>query len=189
MRHMILVWICHMAILIGEDTPLDNFYGSLKQNLILKMEIDFFQNQFGNIFNSSGIFYISANGKYVYDSSSIKMIVEDSLITTINNETKQLIYSSIDEDHLSILDILSGNLNNIEFLDKTSKYIDHFKVLKLGYKGTFQFDRDSGLLKMIKLFIDGDQSLMVEVKSINFIDQYDMSIINDKNFEVIDLRD
>ena len=60
----------------------------------------------------------------------IKIIVEDSLITTINNETRQLVYSSIDKDHLSILDILSGNLDNIEFLDKTSKHIDHFEVLK-----------------------------------------------------------
>ena len=189
MRNIILLWICYATLLTGEDSPLKNFYKSLKQNLILKMEIKYFQNQYGNTFNSSGIFYIIANGEYVYDSSSLKIIVEDGTITTFNNETRQLVYSSIEKDHLSILDILSGNLNNIEFLDNTSKYIDHFKVLKLGYKGTFQFDKDSGLLKMIKLFIDGDQTLMVEVKSIDFIDQYDMSIINDKNFEVIDLRD
>ena len=189
MRHIILVWICHTILLIGEDTPLKNFYKSLKQNLILKMEIDFFQNQFGNTINSSGIFYVAANKKYVYDSSSIKIIVEDSLITTINNETRQLVYSSIDKDHLSILDILSGDLDNIEFLDKTNKHIDHFEVLKLGYKGTFQFDRDSGHLKLIKLFIDGDQNLMVQVKSVNFIDHFDMSSIYNENFEVIDLRD
>ena len=189
MRHMILVWICHTALLIGEDTPLNNFYRSLKQNLILKMEIDFFQNQFGNTINSSGIFYVAANKKYVYDSSSIKIIVEDSLITTINNETRQLVYSSIDKDHLSILDILSGDLDNIEFLDKTNKHIDHFEVLKLGYQGTFQFDKDSGLLKLVKLSIDQDQSLMVEVKSVNFIEDFDISDINDKNYEVIDLRD
>ena len=189
MRHMILVWICHTALLIGEDTPLNNFYRSLKQNLILKMEIDFFQNQFGNTINSSGIFYVAANKKYVYDSSSIKIIVEDSLITTINNETRQLVYSSIDKDHLSILDILSGDLDNIEFLDKTNKHIDHFEVLKLGYKGTFQFDENSGLLNLIKLFVDEDQSLMVEIKSIDFIDNYDVLDINHNNFEVIDLRD
>ena len=189
MRHIILVWICHAAFLIGEDTPLSNFYKSLNQNLILKMEIDFSQNQFGNTFNSSGVFYVISNRKYVYDSFSIKIVVEDSLITTFNNETGQLVFSSIDKDYLSILDILSGNLENIEFLDKTSKYLDHFEVLKLGYKGAFQFDRDSGLLKLVKLFIDSDQSLMVIVKSVDFIDHYDMSIINDKNFEVIDLRD
>ena len=186
---MILVWVCHTAFIIGEDTPLNKFYKSLKQNLILKMEIDYSQNQFGNTFNSSGMFYVIANRKYVYDSSSIKMIVEDSLITTINNETRQLIYSSIDKDYLSILDILSGNLDNIEFLDKTNKHIDHFEVIKLGYKGTFQFDKDSGLLKLVKLSIDQDQSLMVEVKSVNFIEDFDISDINDKNYEVIDLRD
>ena len=189
MRYIILVWICHTAFLIGENTPLKNFYKSLKQNLILKMEINFTQNQFGNTFNSSGLFYVIANRKYVYDSSSIKIIVEDSLITTINNETRQLVYSSIDKDHLSILDILSGDLDNIEFLDKTNKHIDHFEVLKLGYKGTFQFDKDSGLLKLVKLSIDQDQSIMIEIKSVDFIDHYDMSIVKDENFEVIDLRD
>ena len=88
-----------------------------------------------------------------------------------------------------ILDILSGNSDNIEFLDKTNKHIDHFEVLKLGYKGTFQFDKYSGLLKLVKLSIDQDQSLMREVKSVNLIEHFDISVINDKNYEVIDLRD
>ena len=189
MRHIILVWICHTALIIGEDTPLKNFYKSLKQNLIMKMEIKFLQIQFGNTFNSSGTFYLVANRKYVYDSYSIKMIVEDSLVTTINNKTRQLIYSSIDTDYLSILDILSGNLDNIEFLNKTSKHIDDFEVHKLGYKGSFQFDNDSGLLKSVKLIIDEDQSLMVEVKSIDLIENYEIPEINYNNFEVIDFRD
>tara|TARA_B100000003_G_C10800738_1_gene318769 strand:+ start:194 stop:763 length:570 start_codon:yes stop_codon:yes gene_type:complete len=189
MRHLILLWICQIAFIIGEDTPLNNFYKSLRQNLILKMEVDYSQNQFGNTFNSSGIFYGINKRKYVYDSSSMKIIVEDSLITTANNETGQLVYSSIEKDHMSVLGILSGDLDNVEFLEKTSEYIDHFEVLKYGYKGTFQFDINSGLLKLIKLYVDRDQSLMVKVKSINFIDHYDMSAFNDKNFEVIDLRD
>ena len=189
MRHIILVWICHTTLLIGEDSLLKNYYKSLKQNLILKMEIEFFQNQFGNTFNSSGKFYVAANRKYVYDSFAIKMIVEDSLVTTINNKTRQLIYSSIDTDHISILDILSGNLDNIEFLDKTSKHIDDFAVPNLGYKGSFQFDNDSGLLKSVKLIIDEDQSLMVEVKSVGLIENYDLPEFNHKNFEVIDFRD
>ena len=189
MRHIILIWIFYVTFLIGEDTPIDNFYKSLKQNLILKMEIDFSQNQFGNTFNTSGVFYVISNKKYVYDSSSIKIVVEDTLVTSINNETGQLVYSSIDKSHLSILDSLSGNLDNIEFLDKTSKYLDHFKVLNLGHRGMFQFDKNSGLLKLVKLFIDSDQSLMVVVKSVNYIDHYDMSIIVDKNFEIIDLRE
>tara|TARA_B100002051_G_scaffold100153_1_gene95625 strand:- start:52 stop:621 length:570 start_codon:yes stop_codon:yes gene_type:complete len=189
MRHMILMWICHAALLFGEETQLQNFYKPLKKNLILQMDIDFFQNQFGNSFNSSGTFYLIASNKYVYDSSPIKMIVEDSLITTINYETRQLVYSLIDKGHLSILDILSGNLNNIEFLDKTSKHINHFSVIKLGYRGIFQFDKSSGLLKLVKLFIDEDQSLTVEIKSIDFIKLYSMPYINDEEFEVIDLRD
>ena len=189
MRHIILVWICHTVLLIGENTPLNKFYKSLKQDLILKMEIDFSQNHFGNAFNSSGIFYVIGNKKYVYDSFSIKILVENNLVTTINNETGQLVYSSIDKDNLSVLDILSGNLDNIEFLDKTSEYLDHFEVLKLGYKGTFHFDNNSGLLKLVKLFIDEDQKILVEVKSVDFIEYYDVPVIDYKKLEIIDLRD
>ena len=189
MRHMILVWICHAALLNSEETPLKSFYKPLKQNLILKMEIDFFQNQFGNSFNSSGIIYVIPNKGYIYESSSIKVIVEDSLITTINNKTGQLLYSSIEKDHLSILDVLSGNLDNIEFLEKTSEHINHFKVVKLGYKGIFQFDKNSGAVELVKLFIDEDQSFMIEVKSVDFIEDYDMPVIDVKEFEVIDFRD
>ena len=153
------------------------------------MDIDFSQNQFGNTFSSSGVFFVIEERKYVYDSSSIKIIVEDSLITTINNETMQLVYSSIEKDHLSILDILSGNLDNIEFLDKMSMHMDHFTVQELGYEGSFEFDKNNSLLKFIKLSIDEDQSLMVKVKSVNFIEDYDFTNIYDKKYEVIDLRD
>tara|TARA_B100002051_G_scaffold273939_1_gene313846 strand:+ start:783 stop:1352 length:570 start_codon:yes stop_codon:yes gene_type:complete len=189
MRHIISIWICYAAFLIGENTPLNNFYKSIEQNLILKMEIKFFQNQFGNTISSSGAFYLAPDKKYLYDSYEIKMIVEDSLITTINYETRQLVYSSVDKDHLSILDILSGKLDNIQFLDKTNKYTDHFEVQNLGYRGTFEFDKDSGLLKLVRLHVDDDQSLKIEIKSIDFVKNYEMSIVDNENFEVIDLRD
>tara|TARA_B100000287_G_scaffold414984_1_gene448103 strand:+ start:206 stop:775 length:570 start_codon:yes stop_codon:yes gene_type:complete len=189
MRHMILVWICHATLLNGEHSPLNSFYEPLKKNLILKMEINFFQSQFGNEYNSSGIFYVVDYRRYVYDSQSIKMIVEDSLVTTINNETRQLVYSSIDNNHLSILDIISGNLDNIELMDQKSKHTYHFRVPKLEYEGIFEFDKYSSQLKMVNLFIDKDQSVMVEVKSVQYLDYYDMSIINGENFEVIDLRE
>ena len=189
MRNIILLWICYATLLSGENTPLKNFYNSLKQNLILKMEIDFFQSQYGNTFNSFGTFYVIAHGKYVYDSSSFKIVVEDSIITTFNYETMQLVYSSVEKDHLSILDILSGKLEYIEFLDKTNTHTDHFKVENLGYQGTFQFDKNTGLLSLIKLFIDEEQSLKVEVKSFDFINNYEVMDINHNNFEVIDLRD
>ena len=101
MRHFILVWICQSALLISDHTLLKNFYNSLnnKNNLILRMEINFSQNQFGNTFNSTGAFYVISRNKYLYDSFPIKIIVKDSLITSLNNETMQLVYSSIEKEH------------------------------------------------------------------------------------------
>ena len=189
MRLIILIWICHATLLNGEHSLLNSFYEPLKRNMILKMEINFFQSQFGNEYNSSGIFYVVDYRKYVYDSQSIKLIVEDSLITTINNETRQLVYSSIDNNQLSVLDIMSGNLENIEFMDQKSNHTYHFKVPKLEYEGILEFDKVSNQLKLVNFYIDGDQSVTIEVKSVQHINYYDMSIANDENFEVIDLRE
>ena len=189
MHYILFVWIFNMSLLSGMDTPLNNFYKSFENNLILKMEINFFQNQFGNTFNSSGIFYVIEDGKYSYESSNVKMVVEDSLITTINNETRQLIYSSIEKNYLSILDILSGNMENIVFQDKSKTHINHFKLLPWGYEGAFQFDSISDQLKSLKLSIDDDQNLIINVKSIDFIDHINLLDINYNTFEIIDLRD
>ena len=191
MRHLILLWVCQSALLISEHTLLENFYKSLNNNnnLILKMEIDFFQSQFGNTFNSSGALYVISKNKYVYDSVQMKIIVNDDLITSINNETMQLVYSSFEKEHLSILDILSGNSDNIELLENTSKYFAHFKVLGLDYEGTFQFDKNSGMLKLVTLTIDENQNLSVQVKTFDFVMDNEMPKINYNNFEIIDLRD
>ena len=189
MRHIILVWIFYVVFLFGDDTPLKKFYKSLDQNLICKMEIDFFQTQFGNTFNSSGVFHVISKRRYVYDSSSIKMIIEDSLVTTINHETEQLIYSSIEKDYLSFFDILSGHVNKINFIDKNNTHVDHFIVPNSGFKGAFEFDKNSDLLKFINLFIDKDQSLLVEVKAIDFIKHYSIPDIDKSKFDIIDFRD
>ena len=101
----------------------------------------------------------------------------------------QLVYSSLEEEHVSILGILSGNLKNIELLENTSKYIAHYKVLDLDYEGVFQFNKNSGLLKSITLTIDAHQYLSVKVKSVDFIIYNDMPNINYDNFEIIDFRD
>ena len=191
MRHLILALVCQSALLFSDHTLLKNFYNLLRDdnNLILKMEINFFQNQFGNTFNSSGDFYVISKNKYIFDSFPVKIIVKDSLITSLNTETRQLVYSSIEKEYLSVLGILSGNLDSIELQEETSKYFAHFKVLKLDYEGTFQFDKNSELLKLVTLTIDKNQNLSVEIKSVDYIMENEIPTINDKNFEIIDLRD
>ena len=191
MRHLILALVCQSALLFSDHTLLKNFYNLLRDdnNLILKMEINFFQNQYGNTFNSSGAFYVVSNKEYLYDSPQIKIIVKDTLITSINNETKQLVYSYAEKEHLNILGILSGNLYGIELQENTDKYSAHFKVLDLDYEGTFQFDKNSGLLKMVTLTVDENQNFAIEVKSVDLIMDNGIQNIDHNNFEIIDLRD
>ena len=93
MRQIFLVWIYSIALLLGQTSPLKTFYSFLNQNHIVKMEIDFYQKQFDNSFRSSGFFYLIGEKNYVYDSLLFQMIVKDSLVTTINHETNQVVYS------------------------------------------------------------------------------------------------
>ena len=94
MRQIFLVWIYSIALLLGQISPLKNFYSFLNQGHIVRMEIDFYQKQFDNAYQSSGSFYLIGEKNYVYDSLSFQMIVKDSLVTTINHETNQLSHIS-----------------------------------------------------------------------------------------------
>ena len=116
MRQIFLVWIYSIALLFGQISPLKNFYSFLNQDHIVRMEIDFYQKQFDNSYRSSGFFYLIGEKNYVYDSLSFQMIVKDSLVTTINHETNQVVYSSIQKEQLTILDILSGEKEYVEFI-------------------------------------------------------------------------
>ena len=189
MRQIFLVWIYSIALLLGQISPLKNFYSFLNQGHIVRMEIDFYQKQFDNAYQSSGSFYLIGEKNYVYDSLSFQMIVKDSLVTTINHETNQVVYSSIQKEQLTILDILSGRKEYLEFLDESdASNVKKFNIPNLDYSGSFEFDQDTGLIKMIKLDIDYNQNVSIMVLSIEAIGNYTKPDFDLNRFEIIDLR-
>ena len=189
MRQIFFAWTYSFFLLFGQGNPVQSFYNLIHQDHIVTMEIEFFQKQFENIYKSSGSFYLLRKKHYVFDSTSFQMIVKDSLVTTINHETKQVIYSSIVGNQVSILDILSGHNKYIKFSDELiHNYINNFSIPDLGYIGSFEFDQNTGLLKMIKLNIDDNQNVSIKIKSIKKIKDYNVPNFNLKKFEIIDLR-
>ena len=189
MSRIFLVWIYSIALLLGQTSPLKTFYSFLDQDHIVRMEIDFYQKQFDDSYRSSGFFYLIGKKNYVYDSLSFQMIVKDSLVTTINHETNQVVYSSIEKGQLTILDILSGRKDYVEFLDETAaSNVKNFNIPDLDYSGSFEFDQDTGLIKMIKLNIDYNQNVSITVISIEAIENYIEPDFDLNRFEIIDLR-
>ncbi len=189
MRQFLLVWAMFIVVLFAKENQLNNFYKLLTQDSIIKMEINFYQKQFENSFNSSGSFYLLSKNNYCYDSPLYKIITRDSLITTINHETNQVVYSPVDSRQIGVLDILSGNKNFIEFTDDLkNSWVHNFTIRDLGYNGLFEFDKGTEMLKMVKLEIGDGQIIVIKIKSIQIIKDYTIPSFDKNTFEIIDLR-
>ena len=166
MRQFLLVWVLIITLIFGGENRLNDFYKFLGQDGVIRIDINFSQKQFESSFGSSGSFYLIDKLNYFYDSPSFQILTNDSVLTTINYETNQVIYSSIDNNQLGVFDILSGNKEYIEFSDnKNNSYVNNFIVKELGYSGFFEFDRNTGKLKFIKLEIGDSQIILIDTKS------------------------
>ena len=188
MRQFLFVGALIITLIFGGEPRINNFYKLLDRGGIIRMDINFSQKQFENSFNSSGSFYLIDELNYCYDSPSFQILADDSLITTINYETNQVVYSYVDSRQLGIFDILSGNKEFIEFSDNNNDYVNNFIVHGLGYSGLFEFDRDTGMLKLIKLEISDSQIILIDIISIDVVKDYIMPDFDKNKFEIVDLR-
>ena len=189
MRQFLFIGALIISFIFGEEPRINNFYKLLNQGDVIRMDIKFSQKQFENNFSSFGSFYLIDKLNYCYDSPSFQILADDSLMTTINYETNQVVYSYIDSRQLGIFDILSGNKEFIEFSDnKNNNYVNNFIVDGLGYSGSFEFDIDTGILKLIKLEISDSQIILIDIISIDIVKDYIMPDFDKNKFEIVDLR-
>jgi hypothetical protein len=191
MRRIFFIWAYFLFILFGQENPIQSFYDLINQGHTIKMNVEFLQKQYDNSFGTEGSFYLIGKKKYIFDSNAFRLIANDSLITTINHETKQVIYSSNIDGQANILDILSGSKKYIKFSEESDNsfwYISNFKIPDLGYFGSFEFEPNTGALKIIKLNIDNNQNVSIKIKSIEMMKEHSMPDININKFEIIDLR-
>ena len=169
---------------------LNDFYSLLESSSVVKMKIKYTQNQFENIFESVGEFYLIDNEEYYYDSSTIRVYAKGSQLITKNYKTNQILFSEIDREQLNILDILSGSRDQIEFLDKDLLYNKYqFVIPSLGFKGYFKFQENTGVLQSIHLIMDSNQIIFINVILMEVLKGSFIPKIDLENFEIIDLRD
>ena len=167
---------------------LENFYKLLKQPSVLKLNISIIQDQFEKKYRSIGDFFIVGSNKYFYDSSELKISVDNNDIVTKNYLNRQIVYNELDRRELNLFDILSGNKNFIEFIDyEVDKNKYDFNVPSIGFKGYFLFEPTSGNLKLISFDNDLKHSISIIINKIELLDVY-YPKIEIENFEVIDLR-
>ena len=171
--------------------PIDYFNKILNSNSYVKMEIDFFHKQYENNYNLNGVFFFIDKEKYVFDSSDFLLIVDDSISTTINHKTGQIIFSIIPNGQPNIFDILSGEYENIIFTEEEAgnnfKNF-YFKIRDFNYSGFVVVDLLSKNIKKINLELDINQSISVDINAIELIKNYEIPKISNYRYEIIDLR-
>jgi hypothetical protein len=127
----------------------------LEQDSVLKLNISITQDQFEKKYKSIGDFFILGSNKYFYDSSELKISVNDKDIVTKNYLNRQIVYNELDIGEINLFDVLSGNKNYIEFTDyKSGKNRYDFNIPSVGFKGYFLIEpTSSGNLKLISIKI------------------------------------
>ena len=169
---------------------LNDFYRLLESPSVVKVKIKYTQTQFESAFESLGACYLINNEEYYYESNDIKVYAKGNQLTTKNYKTNQIVYSDIDRTQLNILDILSGSRDQIEFLDNnlhSNKY--HFVIPSLEFKGYFKFQVGTGILQSIQLIINSNQTIVINVLSMEILKGSFSPKMDTENFEIIDFRD
>ena len=188
MRFNRIVFLLIIIISNSYSNNLEKFYRLLNDSSVLKLNISITQKQFEKIYKSFGNFFILGPNEYFYDSSELKISVNQNDIVTKNYLNSQIIYNDLDKGQLNLFDILSGNKNHIEYMDdKGGDNRFNFRIPSIGYKGYFLFEPTSGNLKLISFGNDLQHSVSIRVNEIELLDVYNPKI-EKEDFEVIDLR-
>ncbi len=188
MRFNRIVFLLIIIISNSYSNNLEKFYRLLNDSSVLKLNISITQKQFEKIYKSFGNFFILGPNEYFYDSSELKISVNQNDIVTKNYLNSQIIYNDLDKGQLNLFDILSGNKNHIEYMDdKGGDNRFNFRIPSIGYKGYFLFEPTSGNLKLISFDNDLQHSVSIRVNEIELLDVYNPKI-EKEDFEVIDLR-
>ena len=168
---------------------LDNFYKMLENPGAAVFKMKYTQTKFGSVSESVGVCYFINSREYFYHSENIEIYAQVDQIVTKNLKTKQVIFSSINKEHLSLMTILSANKDKIKFTDNYDQDFNyHFTVSQLGFDGFFSFNNKTGLMQSLNLEIGQNQSMYIEVISIELIDSFSMPKVNAENFDIIDFR-
>ena len=188
MNHNRIVFLLIIIISNSYSNNLEDFYELLDQPSVVKLNVSITQDQFEKKYKSIGDFFILGSNNYFYDSSELKISVNQDDIVTKNYLNMQIIYNDLDKGQLNLFDILSGNKNHIEFMDyKSGENRYDFHIPSIGFKGYFLFDSTSGDLKLISFDNDLKHSISININGIELLDDYNPKI-EKEDFEVIDLR-
>tara|TARA_S200000501_G_scaffold353209_1_gene372809 strand:+ start:59848 stop:60426 length:579 start_codon:yes stop_codon:yes gene_type:complete len=192
MKALMVSMVLISSFIFSSDNPYETFLNYLDQSGGLKFELEFKQVQNDVSFNTEGNFYIVEKNHFFFDDEFRRIIFQDSLITTINKNYKQIIYDYSTPEDVNIFNILSGNSKSLLF-DGHEIENDHYKIrfnfLNQELSGIILIKVKTGQPYTISLSSNNNFNTKIKISSIYKYDPKKLAKINLDNFEKIDFRE
>tara|TARA_B100000029_G_scaffold88210_1_gene78112 strand:+ start:2883 stop:3458 length:576 start_codon:yes stop_codon:yes gene_type:complete len=187
-----LLGLCLLGQMLAEEDPYRQFLNYMNHEGGRILEIEFYQEQIGERFESGGTFYYFGETNYIFDSYDQRVVYHDGTITTINKVDRQVILDSAIPDEVTIFDILTGSNESIQqgkaLLEKNGFRIP-FTLGEWDMEGTIWTIPSSGQPREIHLKTGGDSDIRIKIISSEPGKGNDVAEINLSNYEIIDLRE
>lgn len=192
MKNIIIISFFLIELLWSQNSAYKNFQSYMNVDGGVLLDINFYIEQSKNHTESNGLFYYFGNMHYSFDIEGQRITHNNGVITTINKNTKQIIYDLRTEDSISILNILSGEKKGIELGDiilEKNNYKIPFILDELDVRGVLWVLASTGEPKKVILESYDDIKIKIKINSLEVGHMKQIPFIDTSEYEKIDLRD
>ena len=192
MKNIIIISFFLIELLWSQNSAYKNFQSYMNVDGGVLLDINFYIEQSKNHTESNGLFYYFGNMHYSFDIEGQRITHNNGVITTINKNTKQIIYDLRTEDSISILNILSGEKKGIELGDiilEKNNYKIPFILDELDVRGVLWVLASTGEPKKVILESYDDMKIKIKINSLEVGHMKQIPFIDTSEYEKIDLRD
>ena len=192
MKNIIIISFFLIELLWSQNSAYKNFQSYMNVDGGVLLDINFYIEQSKNYTESNGLFYYFGDMHYSFDIEDQRITHNNGVITTINKNTKQIIYDLRTENSISILNILSGEKKGIELGDiilEKNNYKIPFILDELDVRGVLWVLASTGEPKKIILESYDDMKIKIKIKSLEVGHMKQIPFIDTSEYEKIDLRD
>lgn len=192
MKNIIIISFFLIELLWSQNSAYKNFQSYMNVDGGVLLDINFYIKQSKNYTESNGLFYYFGDMHYSFDIEDQRITHDNGVITTINKNTKQIIYDLRTENSTSILNILSGEKKGIELGDiilEKNNYKIPFILDELDVRGVLWVLASTGEPKKITLESYDDMKIKIEINPLEVGHMKQIPFIDTSEYEKIDLRD